>query len=175
MKANTLNSDYKRELLGPTTDSQTVFYACLIIGKETLVFNDKTGLANQYLEDLLSFLFEVKDRAGATIIGTRRRLSRRQRDSSSTNGQVVNGNLNLPLDLNIGSSPNPKTDLVAFFKTRGLEVIDHRPDGGSLWVVGDVEMSGHMKELAAQGIVMAFTKKGSKSTGFRPAWYTRPV
>jgi len=58
LQINTLNPDYKEQMQG--SDQQKLFYAALMIGKETLAFNDKTERADEFLERLLTFLFQLK-------------------------------------------------------------------------------------------------------------------
>jgi len=58
LQINTRNPDYQQEMQG--TDQQKLVYAALMIGKETLAFNDKTARADEFLERLLTFLFELK-------------------------------------------------------------------------------------------------------------------
>ena len=58
LQINTLNPDYKEQMQG--SDQQKLFYAALMIGKETLAFNDKTERADEFLERLLTFLFELR-------------------------------------------------------------------------------------------------------------------
>jgi len=38
-------------------------YATLMIGKETIAYNDKSKTVNDFLEKLLSFTFQVKRKA----------------------------------------------------------------------------------------------------------------
>ncbi|MBI3952930.1 MAG: ATP-binding protein [Chloroflexi bacterium] len=73
IRANTLHPDYRREMLGPGPDTQKLAYATLLIGKEAVAFNDKSGAVNQFLERMLSFLFEVKSRTGAAVTTPRGR------------------------------------------------------------------------------------------------------
>lgn len=56
--ANTLNADYQREASG-SPDSKLA-YAALLIGKEAIAFNDKSGAADEQLERMLSFHYELK-------------------------------------------------------------------------------------------------------------------
>lgn len=60
VQINTLNYDYKREMKG--TNEAKLVYAALMIGKETLAFNDKSGVADEYLEKILTFNFMLKNR-----------------------------------------------------------------------------------------------------------------
>jgi hypothetical protein len=70
VQINTLNQDYKREMEG--TNEAKLAYAALMIGKETLTYNDKSGIADEYLEKILTFNFMLKNR----IIKTSERISR---------------------------------------------------------------------------------------------------
>jgi hypothetical protein len=73
VQANTLNPDYRQEMAGP--GEAKLAYSTLIIGKETLTYNDKTGISDDYLEKLLSFYFKLKARIAPSvgIVGKRSR------------------------------------------------------------------------------------------------------
>ena len=73
IQANELNPDFKREMAA--TDEAKLAYATLIIGKETIAYNDKSNTADDYLERLLSFYFRVKERIapGGAVPGKRGR------------------------------------------------------------------------------------------------------
>lgn len=58
VQVNTLNQDYKREMIGP--EQQKLTYATLMIGKEAIAYNDKSGATDYFLEKLLSYAFQVK-------------------------------------------------------------------------------------------------------------------
>jgi len=73
IQINTLNPDYKREMIG--TSEAKLAYAALMIGKETLTYNDKGGVADEYLEKMLTFYFRLKNR----LIKTPERISKRPR------------------------------------------------------------------------------------------------
>lgn len=53
----------------------------------------------------------------------------------------------------------------------GLDYVDNRTKGGSLWVEGGPDLHDRMKALANRGAEFTFAAKGSKATGHRPAWY----
>ena len=55
--------------------------------------------------------------------------------------------------------------------SQGHEVIDRRPSGGNLWIVGGSELDSLFEDLAVQEIRFAFARKGSRTTGGRPAWW----
>ena len=64
IQINTLNPDYKQEMSG--SEETKLTYAALMIGKETIAFNDKSGAADDYLEKILSFYFKLKNRLTGT-------------------------------------------------------------------------------------------------------------
>jgi len=61
IQINTLNQDYCLEVPNRSNIEQLA-YATLMIGKETIAFQDKSSAADDYLEKLLSFYFRVKNR-----------------------------------------------------------------------------------------------------------------
>lgn len=70
IEINNLNEDFKREVGDGSPESQLA-YAALLIGKETIAFNDKTGATDEYLEKLLSFYYRLRSRLNGA--GARRR------------------------------------------------------------------------------------------------------
>jgi hypothetical protein len=68
IQINNLHPDYKRETKGP--DEAKLAYATLMIGKETIAYNDKTKGADDFLEKLLSFLFQVRAKTSKGSITT---------------------------------------------------------------------------------------------------------
>jgi hypothetical protein len=58
---------------------------------------------------------------------------------------------------------------------KGLEVIDNRPKGGALWVVGGIELMQVLKEMRNQEVkvIFNFASRGGQATRGRPAWWTR--
>lgn len=73
VQANELNPDFRREMSGP--DEAKLAYATLMIGKEAIAYNDKSGSGDEHLERLLSFYFRVKERIAPLVAvpGKRRR------------------------------------------------------------------------------------------------------
>jgi hypothetical protein len=65
IEINELNEDYKGEVLKGSEQTQLA-YAALMIGKETIAYNDKSGTADDYLEKILSFYFILKKRLTGT-------------------------------------------------------------------------------------------------------------
>lgn len=61
-----------------------------------------------------------------------------------------------------------------FLKSKGLEVIDKRPKGGALWVVGDKSIDPILKESREKfGALWTFCQKGGMATRNRTSWYTK--
>ncbi|MCK4402339.1 MAG: hypothetical protein KAV98_01005 [Dehalococcoidia bacterium] len=56
VQVNERKPDYK--MLG--SQEVKLAYATLMIGKETVAYNDKSKAVNDFLEKLLSFMFQVK-------------------------------------------------------------------------------------------------------------------
>jgi len=71
IQINTLNPDYK-QLKG---SEEKTAYGALMIGKETIAYNDKSGAADDYLEKILTFYFRLKNR----LSGTSERIAKRPR------------------------------------------------------------------------------------------------
>lgn len=74
------------------------------------------------------------------------------------------------------SSTSLKTfsaNIVVRLAQKGLKVVDKRASGGCLWVIGGTELQPIMNELKEQGISFTFTPRGSETSGYRPAWYTK--
>lgn len=61
VQVNDLNPDYRREMTG--SEEAKLAYATLMIGKETVAYNDKSKAADDFLEKILSFMFQVKRKA----------------------------------------------------------------------------------------------------------------
>jgi hypothetical protein len=60
VQANTLHQDYQQEV--SSASDGKLAYATLLIGKEAIAFNDRSGVADEQLEKLLSFYFTLKKR-----------------------------------------------------------------------------------------------------------------
>ena len=68
---------------------------------------------------------------------------------------------------------NFSSSLKVFFESKGLEVIDKRPKGGGLWVVGEREvLTPYLEEANELYGVKGYFAKG-KATKQRMGWYTR--
>ncbi len=61
IEVNTLHPDYRRCMSGGSEEEMMV-YAAMMIGKETISFNDKSGNLDFFLERFLSFWFRLRDK-----------------------------------------------------------------------------------------------------------------
>jgi hypothetical protein len=66
IQINKLNSDYRQEVKISKSEETKLAYATLMIGKETIAYNDKSGAADDYLEKILSFYFRLKNKLTGT-------------------------------------------------------------------------------------------------------------
>lgn len=85
IQINELNRDYVQEVKEGKLEEAKIAYAALMIGKETVAFNDKSGSADEYLEKLLSFYFEVKN----ALLGRSASIARRPRGRPKKTSQSV--------------------------------------------------------------------------------------
>jgi Domain of unknown function (DUF4145) len=67
--------------------------------------------------------------------------------------------------------PQSSFRLIEYLRNQGLEVLDKRPNGGTIWVVGGWELNEILFPLKEKKIYFRFTKNGSRSTKRRPAWF----
>ncbi|MED3648893.1 sigma factor-like helix-turn-helix DNA-binding protein, partial [Halalkalibacterium halodurans] len=73
-------------------------------------------------------------------------------------------------------SKQPTEDRISFsplsyLRDKGYEVIDKRSNGGTIWVVGTWEDREDFSGLKKHKFYFRFSKKGSRSTQNRPAWF----
>ena len=68
------------------------------------------------------------------------------------------------------SSNDPVLDLI---RESGFEFVDKRPKGGCLWVIAGEEEGKSLAEQSKKlGVELAYTARGGKVSGSRPAWYS---
>jgi hypothetical protein len=58
VRINRLHPDYRQEMKG--TDSEQLAYITMLIGKETIGFNDQSGISEEALERLLTYVFRLR-------------------------------------------------------------------------------------------------------------------
>ena len=61
--------------------------------------------------------------------------------------------------------------VVASLDERNIEIIDRRPKGGSLWVIGGSNLEDLMAELAECGAKFTQKAEGVRATGYRSGWW----
>lgn len=63
-----------------------------------------------------------------------------------------------------------------WFAKKGVEIVDKRASGGSLWVLGEASaVRPLLKEAASMKIRFTFSPGGAKSTGGRAGWFTKSL
>ena len=77
VRVNELNPDFVRERKGP--EQAKLAYATLMIGKEAIVYGDKSRSSDYFLEKLLSYLFQVRSRTGEELVKARVKKMRESR------------------------------------------------------------------------------------------------
>lgn len=61
-----------------------------------------------------------------------------------------------------------------YLQLLGYESIDKREKGGALWLIGGEDLEPLIDQISIEKKVkFSFSKKGSKSTAYRPAWFTK--
>lgn len=68
------------------------------------------------------------------------------------------------------TKPVAPFNLVSYFKHKKLEFIDNRLEGGSIWVIGGIELRPIMEELKKKGLYAVFCPMGVAMTQNRSAW-----
>ena len=72
----------------------------------------------------------------------------------------------------VSAEPEAKVDWVAaVLASQGVQVIDRRPQGGSIWAVGGGELDALMSDLAAHGAEFTYKTDGGKATKGCAAWW----
>ena len=80
----------------------------------------------------------------------------------------------LPPSAPVPSAQTDGKDLKGFLESRGLEVIDKRPAGGCLWVIGDkAEIQPALSEAGRLYGAYGTYSAGGRATGNRPGWFTK--
>lgn len=73
-----------------------------------------------------------------------------------------------------GDQKSNMSELVSFLYEKGIEVIDNRAKGGSLWAVGGANLNTILKETQDRfGALWIYKAGGSIPTKHRPAWQTK--
>ncbi len=67
--------------------------------------------------------------------------------------------------------PEARFDLLDFLSDHGLEIIDLRSQGGTIWIVGGEDLISIIDLLEPHGFQFKFLESGVDSTDNRPAWF----
>jgi uncharacterized protein YheU (UPF0270 family) len=78
-------------------------------------------------------------------------------------------------DINSDITPDikneSKIEISDYLRQQGMNVIDKRPVGGALWVVGGWELKDTLAPLRKYHCYFRFARNGSQSTKRKPAWF----
>lgn len=95
-------------------------------------------------------------------------------DSAPGGGPAASTGKNGAEAPDITASLSEKFSVYKYLRAAGLEVIDKRPNKGSLWVVGDpAVVKPVLERLQARGIRFQFAAAGGRATEGRPGWHSK--
>jgi hypothetical protein len=97
IRVNELNPDFIREK--KNSAQAQLAYATIMIGKEAIVYNDKTKNSGHFLEKLLTYVFQVKEKTGTTL------AEKPKRPRKTGKKKDVGIHKQTALDLNISEEP----------------------------------------------------------------------
>lgn len=64
-------------------------------------------------------------------------------------------------------------DILEFLQNKGIQYIDKRSNGGSLWIIGGQELLDVVAKAKEFGYVFHFKKEGGRVTKNQPGWWTK--
>ena len=70
-------------------------------------------------------------------------------------------------------SDKSQSPCLARLDEAGIEYIDNRDRGGSLWVIGDSRIERELQELGRYGLRFHYKENGGKATGGKPGWWSK--
>lgn len=73
----------------------------------------------------------------------------------------------------IPETQSSSTTLIAYFKENGFKVIDYRPSGGALWVIGSEEVLKPYVNYAEKHFGVTGRYGSGRATNSKPAWWTK--
>lgn len=68
---------------------------------------------------------------------------------------------------------SPEQRLRQLFRSHGCKVVDSRPKGGALWIVGGKELEPTIREARALGYAFTWSGSGGKKTKRRAGWWCK--
>ncbi|MCT1398486.1 hypothetical protein M4D81_05640 [Paenibacillus sp. p3-SID867] len=114
------------------------------------------------IEEALQRIAETRTAATAEVINSPEHSLRR------SDNQVQSGGVTTSPPSSEGSD---RIEIAVELNSKSLTVIDKRPFGGALWVVGGWELKEALGTWNDQGIYFRYAKNGSQSTKRKPAWF----
>lgn len=66
---------------------------------------------------------------------------------------------------------NHHFSLLEYLEENELEYVDKRDKKGALWIIGDWSLNEKLIPLKSHKIYFRYSKKGGRTTAYRPAWY----
>lgn len=64
-------------------------------------------------------------------------------------------------------------DIIDFLEATGIEYVDKRATGGSLWIIGGQELAETVRKAKALGCIFHFKKEGGRATKNKPGWWAK--
>ena len=64
-------------------------------------------------------------------------------------------------------------NIIGLLEAAGIEYVDKRTNGGSLWIIGGYELAETVRKAKAMGYTFHFKKEGGRATKNRPGWWTK--
>ena len=99
-------------------------------------------------------------------INTHNRLNRQSEVRESVKVKTQNKEVNSPGEI-IDKTIKP------LLAKHNIKFIDKRSKGGAFWIIGGMEIKDLIVTFNKYGLKLVFAKNGGRSTGHKPAWYTK--
>ena len=64
-------------------------------------------------------------------------------------------------------------DIIGLLEATGVEFVDKRANGGSLWIIGGYELAETVRKAKALGCIFHFKKEGGRATKNKPGWWAK--
>ena len=64
-------------------------------------------------------------------------------------------------------------DIIGWLETTGVEFVEKRVNGGSLWIISDYELAETVRKAKALGCIFHFKKEGGRATKNKPGWWAK--
>ena len=66
-----------------------------------------------------------------------------------------------------------KKDIIQFLNSEKVKYVDNRSKGGSLWIIGGIDLYDVVQKAKVMGIVFRFKKDGGRATKNQPGWWAK--